>query len=829
MQDSEHSSDYQRIMPLTAEVAVSGTAYSFDMLFSYAVPEKLAAKTACGCRVLVPFGKGNKRRIGVVMKLTEGDTARLKPLVSLVDEEPVVSEELLRLALYLREQTFCTYYDAVKTMLPPAMSVSTKETFRLVKNFTGADSLSPAAAELLDRLACITDNKELNAVIEEHIIENGRRLPDELCDAGAMDSDNVFRQAVGDAAVRMVRLSDKYMSAPESFDLTPKQKQVAEFLSEYGSAAVREAAYMCGVTESVVKRLCAGGAAEEYEAEVLRRVEGDAEEKRRPEDIVLSPEQQKAHDAVLAQLHERKPAVFLLHGVTGSGKTSVFEKLIDDTVKMGRQAMLLIPEIGLTPQILKRFRSLFGERVAVIHSGLSLGQRLDEYKRIKRGDADIVIGTRSAVFAPLSNIGIIIIDEEGERSYKSDSSPRYTTHDIAKQRCAYHNCALLLASATPSIESYYLAERGAYRLLEMKERYGNAPLPEVSIIDMNLEREAGNRTEFSRKLAEEISANLKNGEQSILLLNRRGYHTIISCFDCYQPVYCPNCSVPLTYHKKNDKLMCHYCGYVSPPVDTCPSCGSKHLKNMGFGTQKLEEELSTFFPSARILRMDADTTFSRYSYEKSFTDFRDGRYDIMIGTQMIGKGLDFPNVTLVGVLSVDKALYAGDFRSYERTFSLITQVVGRGGRGERRGRAILQTFIPEHYIMNLAAAQDYKGFYNEEIAIRRAMIFPPLCDMCIFCFSGNEDISVRLGAEAVLRLMNGKLRELQPKTPVRVLGPVRCSYGRINGKYRYRIIMKCKNSAEMRGFIREVLTESAKLKEMKGVALYADINGDVGV
>ena len=829
MQDSEHSSDYQRIMPLTAEVAVSGTAYSFDMLFSYAVPEKLAAKTACGCRVLVPFGKGNKRRIGVVMKLTEGDTARLKPLVSLVDEEPVVSEELLRLALYLREQTFCTYYDAVKTMLPPAMSVSTKETFRLVKNFTGADSLSPAAAELLDRLACITDNKELNAVIEEHIIENGRRLPDELCDAGAMDSDNVFRQAVGDAAVRMVRLSDKYMSAPESFDLTPKQKQVAEFLSEYGSAAVREAAYMCGVTESVVKRLCAGGAAEEYEAEVLRRVEGYAEEKRRPEDIVLSPEQQKAHDAVLAQLHERKPAVFLLHGVTGSGKTSVFEKLIDDTVKMGRQAMLLIPEIGLTPQILKRFRSLFGERVAVIHSGLSLGQRLDEYKRIKRGDADIVIGTRSAVFAPLSNIGIIIIDEEGERSYKSDSSPRYTTHDIAKQRCAYHNCALLLASATPSIESYYLAERGAYRLLEMKERYGNAPLPEVSIIDMNLEREAGNRTEFSRKLAEEISANLKNGEQSILLLNRRGYHTVISCCDCYQPVYCPNCSVPLTYHKKNDKLMCHYCGYVSPPVDTCPSCGSKHLKNMGFGTQKLEEELSTFFPSARILRMDADTTFSRYSYEKSFTDFRDGRYDIMIGTQMIGKGLDFPNVTLVGVLSVDKALYAGDFRSYERTFSLITQVVGRGGRGERRGRAILQTFIPEHYIMNLAAAQDYKGFYNEEIAIRRAMIFPPLCDMCIFCFSGNEDISVRLGAEAVLRLMNGKLRELQPKTPVRVLGPVRCSYGRINGKYRYRIIMKCKNSAEMRGFIREVLTESAKLKEMKGVALYADINGDVGV
>ena len=458
-------------MPLIAETAVSGTAYSFDMLFSYAVPDRLAASIACGCRVLVPFGRGNKRRIGVVMKLSQGEKKGLKSLVSLVDETPVVSEELLGLAFYLREQTFCTYFDAVKAMLPPAMSVSAKETFRLVKNFTDISSLSPQAAELLQVLSCTEGSKELNEAVEKHIIDNGRRLTDELCDAGALDSDNVFRQAVGDAAVRMVRLTDKYMSTPEDFDLTPKQKAVADFLAEFGAAAVREAAYMCGVTEAVVKRLCAGGAAEEYEAEVLRRVEDFADEVRRPEDIVLSAEQQRARDAVYEQMTTGKPAVFLLHGVTGSGKTSVFEKLIDDTVKSGRQAMLLIPEIGLTPQILKRFRSMFGERVAVIHSGLSLGQRLDEYKRIKRGDADIVIGTRSAVFAPLDNIGLIIIDEEGERSYKSDSSPRYTTHDIAKQRCAFHGATLLLASATPSIESYYLAERGAYRLLEMKERY----------------------------------------------------------------------------------------------------------------------------------------------------------------------------------------------------------------------------------------------------------------------------------------------------------------------------------------------------------------------
>ena len=816
-------------MSVTAEVAVSGTSYSFDMLFSYSVPERMSGKIACGCRVLVPFGKGNKRRIAVVMKLTEGESGRLKSILSLVDEEPVISEELLSLAMFMRETTFCTYFEAVRIMLPPAMSVTAKEKFSLAPDNTLKEEISPEAGELLAELKEFTDEKALNEFADEHISLNGRRLIDELCESGWLSSDNVFRQAVGDQTVRMVRLTEAYIESPDRFSLTPKQKKLADLLMEYGSAAVREAAYMCGVTAAVVKRLVANGAAEEYDMETLRNVEDGSEERSDPEAVVLSAEQQKAHDAVLACLFEKKYGAFLLHGVTGSGKTSVFEKLIWDTVRLGRQAMLLIPEIGLTPQILRRFRSLFGERVAVIHSGLSMGQRLDEYKRIKRGDADIVIGTRSAVFAPLDNIGLIIMDEEGERSYKSDSSPRYTTHDIARRRCAYHEGVLLLASATPSVESYFLAEKGVYSLLEMKERFHNVPLPEVSIVDMNVEREEGNPSEFSRLLSDEIAENLKKGEQTMLLLNRRGFHTIISCCDCYQPVYCPNCSVPLTYHKKNNKLMCHYCGYVSDVVKECPSCGSERLKSMGFGTQKLEEELAVRYPSARVLRMDADTTFSRYSYEKGFNAFRNGEYDIMIGTQMIGKGLDFPNVTLVGVLSVDKALYAGDFRSYERTFSLITQVVGRGGRGDKKGRAILQTFIPEHYVMNLAAGQDYKGFYREEIAIRRALIFPPLCEMCIFCFAANDELSVKIGADAVLSLMNDKLRELQPKTPVRVLGPVRCSYGKLNGKYRYRIIMKCKSTAEIRGFISDILRSGQQLKDMKNVTLYADMNGDVGV
>lgn len=811
---------------LTAQIAVSGTAYSFDKLFSYSIPENMPVK--CGCRVLVPFGRGNTRRIGVVMGISEGSGNPFKPINDLIDREPVISDELLELALYLREHTFCTYFDAVKIMLPPAMSVKVKENFTLVKKFRNNSVLSADASALLEKLKS-ADDKELNDKAEDFISENGRKFIDELCDAGALKSDNIFRQAVSDATVKMIRLSDEYLSSPENFSLTPKQKSVVDFLLENDAVSVSEAAYMCGVTDAVVKRLSEKGAAVEYEMEVFRTVGNDNGERISPDDIILSDEQQNAYDRIFSNVESKTPSVFLLHGVTGSGKTSVFEKLIADTIKLGRKAMLLIPEIGLTPQVLNRFRLLFGDKVAVIHSGLSLGQRLDEYKRIKNGIADIVIGTRSSIFAPLSNIGIIIIDEEGERSYKSERSPRYTTCDIAKQRCKKHKCVLVLASATPSIESYYLAEKKIYNLIEMKNRYGNNPLPEVAVIDMNTEREEGNPTEFSRFLVDEIQENLRNGEQTILLLNRRGYHTIISCCECYQPVYCPNCSVPLTYHKKNNRLMCHYCGYSGDKVQKCPVCGSKKLKSMGFGTQKLEEELNMYFPQAKILRMDADTTFSRYSYEKGFNAFRNGEYDIMIGTQMIGKGLDFPNVTLVGVLSVDRALYAGDFRSYERTFSLITQVVGRSGRGDRKGRAVLQTFIPDHYVMELAAQQDYEGFYNEEITIRRELIFPPVCDMCILCFSGTDDSAVEKGAYAVLSLMNTKLKQLQPKTPVRVLGPVKCSYIKINGKFRYRIIVKCKNTPEIRGFIDNILTQGAKLKEMHKISLYADINGDVGV
>lgn len=754
-------------MSLIADTAVSGTAYHFDMLFSYAVPDEMSGKIKEGCRVLVPFGRGNKKRIAVVLRLRDGDISGLKYIDIQADDEPVISEELIQLVFYLNENTFCSYYDAVKTMIPPAYNI--------------------------------------------------------------VMSGNVPKNSINDSTIKMIKLSEAYINNPEKFKITPKQKNVADFLYDYGNLSEKETAYLCGVTVSVIKRMCENGIVESFENEVYREIYIDDVEKRRISDIILSPEQNSVFERVKENILNNKASCFLLCGVTGSGKTLVFEKLIYETVSTGRKALLLIPEISLTPQILQRFRSLFGEKIAVLHSGLTAGQRYDEHKKIKRGLVDIVIGTRSAVFAPVDNIGLIIMDEEGERSYKSDRTPRYNTVDIAKQRCKYHNAVLLLASATPSVESYYRAERGIYNLVELKNRYNNSELPEVKIVDMNEERQNGNRTGFSHILSAEIRKNIENNEQTILLLNRRGYHSVMSCIECFQPVYCPNCTVPMTYHKVNNKLMCHYCGHVADMPEVCEKCGSRRFKMTGSGTQRLEEELNMFFPDARILRMDADTTFSRHSYEKNFKDFADGKYDIMIGTQMIGKGLDFPNVTLVGVLSVDNSLYSGDFRSYERTFSLITQAVGRGGRAEKKSRAYIQTFMPDHYLINLASHQDYFGFYNEEIQNRKNMLYPPVCDLCIIGISGYDEKKVEDAGKCIINIIGEKLRNWTYKTPVIVTGPFKCSHLRINGKFRHRIILKCKNTKEIRNFIADVIKRSSKLRELSKISVYADMNGDIGV
>lgn len=816
-------------MPLVIQVALDAAAFGYDRLYSYAVRDENAAVIREGMRVAVPFGKGNRRRIAMVLGVSRDvpEGVELKHIAALLDREPVLTDELRMLVDWLHENTFCTWYDAVRAVLPGGLQIRLEERYLPLEPPVGV-KLTQKEQNFLAMIRLATSPKERDLLMQNDGSEEKQKILESLAAKGCLLAVSEGKKLVGDTTKRMVRLSAKYLEDETAFRPTPKQAVAVSVLQEHEALSVKECAYFAGVGETVVNNLVKAGIAEFYEAELLR-VPRDAQATISPDDTVLSEEQQAAYDAVAEQIKARKAAAFLLHGVTGSGKTAVFEQLISLTLKEGRQVLLLIPEISLTPQVVQYFQSRFGNRVALIHSGLSLAQRLDTDKLIRRGEISIVIGTRSAVFAPLPDLGLIILDEEGEHSYKSEQSPRYHAAEAAKARAKYHNAALVLASATPSLESRYLAERGVYRLLRMTKRYNQAPLPAVTIVDMNEERMNGNGSPFSMALSEALYENLQRGEQSILLLNRRGYHTLLQCTKCYEPVYCPNCSVPMTYHKPNGSLMCHYCGHVQPPVTKCPKCGNDRLRQMGFGTQKLEEELQALLPDAKILRMDADTTMTRTAYETGFRAFANHEYDILCGTQMIGKGLDFPNVTLVGVVSVDKALFAGDYRSYERTFSLVTQVVGRGGRGKTPGRAILQTYMPEHYVLNLAAEQDYDRFYAEELAMRRALMFPPVCDLCVIGFSGVFEERVRIASERFVEILAETIRREQLKLPLRVLGPVEASYGRLNGKFRRRLLLKCKNTAEMRRLIRSLLEQAYADKAFSGISVFADMNGDCGV
>lgn len=820
---------------MTVCVAVSHTNYSFDQLFTYKVPLHLIDEAEVGKRVVIPFGRNNSKRIGIIfrkeLKAISHDTKHsIKPILSVADKKAVLSGELCELAQWLCENTFCTYFEAVQCILPNGMHLQLQEQYLLSENFD-ENLLNDEEKNFVTFLKEAKSPLELDSIVHNHLDKDKKKkkIVDSLLDKGVLVLNCNVKPKSNSKSKKMVRLTREFIENPDSFKITPKQKTIVELLSQDVSYALNEICYVCGVTSAVAKALEKNGIVEIYEKRVMRDISEDIQSENIG-DIILSDLQENVFNQVKNSLYMEKADCFLLHGVTGSGKTSVFKKLINEVISMGKQALLLLPEISLTPQIVTQFRNLFGNIVTVIHSGLSVGQRLDAFDRIEKGEAKIIIGTRSAVFAPAKNIGIIIMDEEGERSYKSDMSPRYNTVDVAKVRIRYHKAVLLLASATPSIESYYLAKKGVYHLIEMNQRYSGLALPEVKIVDMNNEKTFGIDMNFSETLINEVNENLRKCEQSILLLNRRGYHTMMSCVSCGQPVFCPNCSVPMTYHKKNNKLMCHYCSNIADIPDKCPECGEKKLHMVGFGTQKLEEQIQEIFPKARILRMDADTVFSRDSYEKNIKAFENGEYDILVGTQMVGKGLNFPEVTLVGVVSVDKSLYTGDFRSYERTFSLITQVVGRGGRSEKKGRAILQTYMPTHHVIQLAAKQDYKSFYEEEESLRKQMIFPPVCDLCILGISGENESQVKNASVELISYIKNKLSQIKDKKlPMRILGPAPCTFGKINKKYRYRILIKCKNTASMREFIRDILVNGTKNKSFSGISVFADMNGDAGI
>jgi len=753
-------------MPKTVGVAVSNATFHFDKLYTYAVMPDQQDTVRLGSMVLVPFGRGSRARMGVVLACdAEPESAKLKFLFDVAPASACLTPELLRLVHFLKERTFCTYYEAVKAVIPYGAQY---------KPTVAEDGVTP--------------------VLQKQLVRH---------------TENAYK------------LVGTLPPKPR-----PTAKQLAAVALLAGGERTLSALEEKGISRSVLDNLCAKGVLEC--SKVNKSIDLYSSIPLKNEPILLTEEQQAAYDALLPGLEDAAPHSALLYGVTGSGKTLVFLKLIEHCLQMGRRALVLVPEISLTPQMILRLKSQFGKRVAVQHSALNHTERLLQWQMIQDGGADIVVGTRSAIFSPLENIGLVIIDEEQEHTYRSESAPRYSAHEVARQRAAENGALLLLASATPSTESYYAAQHGRTRLVRLTKRYGGNPLPKVQIVDMRAELASGNPREISLAMEDAIRHNLEAGKQTILLLNRRGYQTVAQCEDCREVLKCPKCSVPMVYHKSAHKLLCHYCGsQLDPPPARCPACGGK-LQYRGFGTQKAEEELAKLFPEARILRMDQDTTAAKDAHEKLLAKFAWHEYDIMVGTQMVAKGLDFEDVTLVGVLGIDSLLFAQGFRAYETVFSLVTQVVGRSGRAKDPGFAIIQTTDPDNPVLNLAAAQDYDAFFEQEIAYRKLGLYPPFCGLCVVGFAGPKESEVARASARFAALL-GRQAAKQPDLPLRVLGPTPGSIEKINDSYRYKLTVKCRNDRRFRDLIRETLTlyEQEKLPGKATVVVDLHSDGDI--
>ena len=749
-------------MPGIAKVAVNDATIHFDKLYSYLIPSELKGSVWPGGMVLVPFGAGNRPRMAVVLEVSDEETpdARLKSLLDAAPEEARLTPDLMELVRFLRDRYFCTWYEAVKAVIPYGAQYQ-----------PGVENGRP-----------VVKNRMMRPV------ETVYTLTGEL---------------------------------PQSPKPGPRQKQAVKVLRS--GPRSRSELEQIGISRTTLDGLCKKGILSAGERDrpmdLLSDVPFD------PQPLTLSPEQSEVCRSLEEDLLADGPRAALLYGVTGSGKTAVFLNLIEKTLAQGRRALVLVPEIGLTPQMIRRLKAMFGSRLAVQHSALSNTERLLQWRMIQQGNADIVVGTRSAIFAPLQNIGLIILDEEQEHTYQSESAPRYSAHDVARKRAAMENSLLLFASATPRTETYQAAVSGRIRLVTLKHRYGGRPLPTVDFVDMRAELAAGNPREVSYQMAEALRETKERGEQSILLLNRRGYRTVGMCGSCGQVLKCPNCSVPLVYHKPEQALFCHHCGHRISPVPTvCPECGGKMVYS-GFGTQKVEEELAELLPDARILRMDQDSTGRKNAHEQMLARFAAQEYDILLGTQMVAKGLDFEKVTLVGVLGIDSMLFGQGFRSFENVFSLVTQVVGRGGRSELPGRALIQTAVPEHPVLQLAAAQDYPRFYEQEIAFRRFSLYPPYCSFCVVGFSGTQEMDVYTAARRFARLLAERFAS-HPEQPLRMLGPTPMSIAKLNGKYRYKLTLKCRNDAPFRALMRSTLDAYAEEKLPAKAGVTIDFNSD---
>ena len=739
-----------------AKIAVSAATYSIDRPYDYLVSEELAGLVSVGSRVVVPFGRGNRSCEGIVLALSgESGIPSLKNVIRVLDKENVLDEAQVKLALFMRERFFCTVYDAVRVMLPAGL-------------WFDEQGRRKAKDKTVEIATLVLDEDEAEALVEEK-----RRR-------------------------------------------SPQQAALLELLCCFGSLPVRDMLAHTGSGRPPLNAIVKYGAVVLGRREVYRRPEI-----REPGTLplpVLNEAQAIAYDGLKELTFSDKADAALLFGVTGSGKTSVYIRLIDDVLNAGKSAILLVPEIALTPQMLATFSAHFGEQVAVLHSSLSVGERYDEWKRIRRGEARLVIGTRSAVFAPVRDLGILIIDEEQEETYRSENAPRYDAREVAKYLCFHAGALLLLGSATPRVESMYQAKTGKYHYFELSERYNEKDLPSVDIVDMKSELRRGNGGDISSFLREELRKNIECGEQSILFINRRGANKLVSCGECGYTYRCPKCSVSLTYHSARKRLMCHYCGYSRRVDSICPDCGGD-LKYVGSGTQHVEQELKEYFPDTEILRMDTDTVTPAGSHEKLLDRFRDERIPIMVGTQMVTKGLNFENVTLVGVICADQSLYSGDYRSGERTFSLITQVVGRSGRGEKTGRAVIQTFTPDNQTIRQAAVQDYEAFYSSEIELRAIQNAPPISDRYTLTVSGQKEDQVEWAIRYLCDILSFFEKEI-PGTAV--LGPAPLSVVKVNDRFRYRVNVTGRNSSAIRKALSSAIIECSGDKRFRGVSIYAD-------
>ncbi len=742
------------------EVYILDAPYHIDRPFDYSCGEDIAV----GDIVKVPFGGGNRMRLGLVTLLkqatSDGMAHRIKPVHSAISRQFSLSDEMVGLSLFMKNYTLCTVGEAVRTLLPP----------------------------------------------------------------GALSgSENVKTRKVVRLAITREEAASIVHSSGKGSLRSEGQRQVLRFLLDTWSADVEIIRALPSVTSANITALKEKGYIRIDEFEQIRNPYAEYAKARDTSPIRLTEAQKAAFAAIMEEYSSPQAKAALLYGITGSGKTKVIMKAIDRTLLDGKTVIMLVPEISLTPQTVNIFCRRYGDRVAVIHSSLSQGERLDAYRRIKRGDVDLVIGTRSAIFAPLENIGMIVIDEEHEHTYKSESDPKYHARDIAAYRCGKHSALMLLASATPSVESFYKAKSGVYRLVPLRERYGGARLPTAVIVDMREELRLGNLTPISQRLLSSLEVVKEREEQAIIFLNRRGYSSQINCKECGEVLTCRRCSVSLTYHanKNGGKLLCHMCGYSEPMPRNCPACSSDRLSYLGYGTQKLEIELEKYLPNMPTMRMDADTTSGKLAYDKMLEQFREGSADILLGTQMVAKGHDFPRVTLVGVALADTSLYVSDFRAGERTFSLLTQVIGRAGRATDNGVAVIQTFNPYNETIRLACKQDYDAFYEGEIALRRELVYPPFCDMVQLTVTADEERDALEGAKTLNELLLKKLEGDYSKLPFTVYGPFEAQVYKLNDKYRMRTVIKCRLNKESRKLFSELLCE---FSSMRNISLAIDLN-----